>query len=150
MITLTYKDINSTDFISTMRQLSGVKGLGIKTAYTIAKVMVKMEQEMKVAGELYTKLIKKYAKLDDKGELIPQTKTLSEKDQADKQVPIPGTFQILPNQEEAFVKEADEFMAISFQLGYNAIPLVELEGSGLSAMQLHIISPIINPLELVK
>ena len=149
MIQLKYKHINNTLFVKTVKSLVEVKGLGIKTAYTISKIAYKLDQEMKHASELYNKLLKKYAKLDENGNIIPNTKTVKD-GETEKVVIVPGSFDIPEEKQADFMKEADEFMEISFDLPYNKLSLEDLEGSGLSAAELSIISDLINPLESVK
>ncbi len=131
-IKLTYKLINNGAFVSAIGKIAKFEGwTDQRSAYNAAKFFRRFKQEMETAQELYVKLVKRHAKVDEKGNLIsPEDK--------------PGQFEILDQNAEAWIKAREDFESVSFEIDCHPIPLEKLQGAELSAIDLDVIEPLLD------
>src|ERR1700692_3439016 len=121
MISLTYKDINNQLFITALAKLHRFDAWNdAQLKYNIAKMGRRFSVESDLAQEEYIKLVKKYAKLDEKGNPEPIS--------PDKL----GTFEIPTENEEAWKKARADFESVKFEIDCHPIPLSKLDVCPLS------------------
>jgi hypothetical protein len=96
-----------------------------KWAYRVAKIMRKLNEEVKTIQDLFQKLVKQYAVLDENGEIKPITE--------DGQVK-PGTYEIDPAKMEEWRKKLTEFDNETCTLDVEKLPLAALEKSRIPAV----------------
>jgi len=135
MLTLTYGTVKKPQFVHTLAKLASKPMTNPKAAYAIAKMTKSLGAETAVVQDAFIKLLKGYAKLDDKGEFVP-----TENDG----VPIPGTYQVPEENQEAFHAAMDVFHGQTFQCHGRKLTLDELEGCDLSAMEMDTLKDIIE------
>lgn len=131
-VTLTYQHVRNEAFVKALAKLARFEGFkDFRVAYSIAKFVRKWEQEAQMAQELYLKLVKQYAKLDEKGNVEPVENQ-------------PGTFQIPNESVEVWKQAAENFHTISFEIEVKKLPISKLEAVGLSAMELNALEPLLE------
>ena len=135
-IKLTYEHFRTPGFHQALAKLMNAP-LPTKAAYSLAKVDRKIRKEMEIAQELFEKIVNKYAKKDEKGEIEPLP------DQ-------PGTFQIPKENQEAYKKELDEMHANTIEVDVRQVSLKDLERAQLSARDMSLLDPIITEIEIVE
>lgn len=135
MLTLTYGLVKKPQFVHALAKIASKPMKNPKAAYVIARLTKSLGTETETVQAAFIKLIKGYAKLDDKGEFVPAEK---------EGVAIPGTYQIPEENQETFHKAMEEFHAMTFECHGRKITLDELEGCDLSAIEMDILWPIIQ------
>lgn len=152
MLTLTLGNINDDKFINSLNKLSVCTKLGVKTSYNVGRLLKEIDRETKEARDKYIDVIKQYAVLDEKGNLVPQVK----KEEVDGKVvetPLPGTWQFKEpaNQEEKdkmlakWKKANEEFMNIEVAFEkVKRIDIDELEGAELAPVDINNLEPVLN------
>ncbi len=136
---LSYKSLRDPQFGSAMRKLTNYPFKRQKTAYDVMKISGRIDQEHKVAQELFIKLLKQYAKLDEAGNFIPRVR----KDADGKETPEPDTFVLDDTKTKDFDKAADEFAALEFEINWRAIDMGLLEECRLTAVELSMLEPLL-------
>lgn len=113
MITLKYKEINNGAFQQALHKFTQTTALCPRDAYNVARISDKVRQETKHAKDLYFKILRKYAKVDEQGSVV-QTNTapfFEFAEGADK---------------EAWAKEYEEFLDITFEIRRNKMTVEAL------------------------
>src|ERR1700758_2148852 len=87
---LQYKNLNDQTLAQAFQKL-GNTPMSTKVAYNITKIQNKISNEFKTLKEEFVKVLKKYAELDEKGEI--------------KEVAGSGSYRILPANLEVFKKK---------------------------------------------
>lgn len=136
MIELNYGKIREGDFVMALGKLANYPNFGPKLAYSVAKIQRKVLNEAKGAQELFLKMVKKYAKLDEKGEIAP--------------IPGPGQFTIRDEALEDWKKELEEFSTIKFQIAAHKLTFKDIEKVPLSPNDLIALEPVITELGAVE
>lgn len=138
MIELTYTQMKQNPaFGSALLKLKRCDSFSPKVAYTVGKLVKKIESEWKTADELQVKLWDKYCKKEN-GRFVEEGGRLALKEDADV---------------SAFEKEMSEFWSISFTIEWNKLKLEDLEGvknPGLTPDEVSALEPMIHHLEEVK
>lgn len=137
MIKVPYKLLKSPQFQVALRKISNHPFKSQKSAYNVMRIAKKVDEESKNCQELFTKLLKGFAKLDDKGEFVP----------VDGQ---PGTYQVPDEKQADFQKAAEEFDELEFTIERYPIKLEELDGVGLSPAELGAVESLLQPEEETK
>ena len=135
---LTYKDLNDQSLNMAMQKL-GSTPLTPKVAYNISRIQNKLQSELVTLRELFTKLVKKYSELDEKGNV--------------KQPGGPGSFQIKPDCMDAWNKEHAELMDIEFDLEpyrCKKIKISDITEVKLSPYEISALEPMLTELELLE
>jgi hypothetical protein len=138
MIELTYAHMKQNPaFGSALLKLKRCETFGPKVAYTMGKLLKKIESEWKTADELQVKIWDKYCKKEN-GRFVEEGGRLALKEDADT---------------VAFEKEMKEFWSIGFTIEWNKLTLDDLEGvknPGLTPDEISALEPMIHHLEVVK
>lgn len=128
-----YKDLKALDLIAALKKLANYGGFkSIRVTKDIGKIVSKWDREQKEAQELFVKLLKKFAELDEKGNVKPNLEANA-------------PFIIPEEKADEFQKQMDEFDLIEFQIVASPIPLVMLEGVGLTPIDLEALTKLIAP-----
>lgn len=102
----------------------------------IAKLGRKYETEVKNVQELYIKLLKRYAKLDEKGGFIPP----KDKDGKD----LAGLYDVDPLKMDEWKVAFEEFNSTEVELECHSVFLEDLGDVGLAPADLMVLHPILN------
>lgn len=150
MFKLKFSDTKSREFLmaySKVMQFTGFKDT--KIAYNVAKIGRKFDAEAKICQELFIKLLKNYAKLEENGELAPREDEVINAKSEKVKIKVPNTYQILPEKIEdgSWAKALEEFDASEFEVHCHKIKLADLDGAKLSPLDLTILDPLITELE---
>lgn len=135
---LKYSQLRDPQFVGAMRKLSNYPFKVQKTAYDVMRITNKLTQEEKNAQELYVKMLKQHAKLDDKGNFVPRM---------DGDKPVPDTFVIddtSPEKFAAYQKAVEEFGDLEFNLDWRQVTFENLEDCRLTAAELSVLQDIIS------
>lgn len=114
-----------------------------KFKYQLAKMCRRCEEENDIIAKNHSDLLKKYVRLDDKGNIEPYDGR-------------PGTFRVRKDIEddaekmEEFKKEMEDFNATEVEVDSPKIPLSKLEKVGLSPAELSALEPFIINMEDVS
>lgn len=124
-VKVTHNQLNAGGLIAAFDKMYQLP-LPIKTSYNVMKLRRKIDQSIKDAGEVYSKILKEHCELDDKGHLKPE---MMKKMVGDKEVevPIPNSFKIIEGKKEALEAKLKEFFEMSVELDWTKIPSTELE-----------------------
>ncbi len=135
-----YAVLRNQQFLLAMRKLTNYPFKAQKVAYSVMKISNAIDAEMKLSQDLFIKLLKQHAVLDDKGAFVPQ------KDPEGKDVP--DTFQTTPGKEAELEKAQGDFADVEFEVKWRPLKLDELEECRISAVELGMLGDIIAaPLE---
>jgi hypothetical protein len=107
-----------------------------RVAYNVAKVIRRFDAESTIAQELFLKLVKQYAVLDEKGNI---------KSPEDK----PGTYEIPDEKVADWKKAKEDFDDVEFELDCHKIRLEQLGNAPLSPIDLNALEPLLSELEAV-
>lgn len=133
---LNYAALQDGNFGSAMRKLGSYPFKKQKTAYDVMKINNRIEQETKLAQDLYTKLLKQYAKLEADGSFVPR----KDKDG----VPQENTYEIPEDKQEAFGKAVEEFRALEFAVDWKKVTFEDLEECRLTAAEMDALQQILS------
>lgn len=68
MIKIKFAHLNNEDFAKALVRLSNESGwANFQSSYNVAKILRRMKKELQTAREQHVKLLKNYAKMDEKG-----------------------------------------------------------------------------------
>jgi len=134
MIELSYHTLRNNDFISGMQKLATSTTLNTKVAYNVGRIMSKLQSAEKSGQETFSKLIRKYAEMDGDKIVEPEG---------------PGSYKIADEKVEEYRKELEEFLSIEIKIDRNKIGLNDLEGAGLSPVQVLALDPLLTIMEAV-
>lgn len=116
--------VNSVEILQKIAN-SPIKG---KTAYKVAKLLRKIEEEMSLFNDGRTKIIDYYAI----------------KDEDNKPIVEDGNFKIDPNKITEFNKEVDNLLNTTISINANPIPLEEIEEIEFTPNEMALIEPFIQ------
>lgn len=132
--------LKSQQFNSALTKLMTHTKFHPKVAMRIARLVDQIKAEEIKAFTEYQALISAHAKLDDKGAYVPKENSNGE--------PIPNTFQ--PKDMATWEKAFEAFGQKTFKVDIQALPIKDLEGLGLNAMEFSAIEPLITETKLVE
>lgn len=139
MVTVKYSAMRVHSFNAGLSKLLNYPRFTPSVALSVVRLIERVEKEREVAQKLYEGIIKKYAKLDDKGELLPK----------DGQ---PNSFVLREDAtQEQIDKEVEEMGEQTFSIDMRPIALPALEGVGLTPQELMYMASLVdeNPAGLV-
>lgn len=137
-IVLSNTDLNNFAFQQALSKLKTVP-FGAKMAYKISYITDHIERHVKQGREIFSNIAKKFAKLDENGNLIPEMKD-------DK--PIPGSFVFLDDEAgENFMKEQVEFMSIEHTIPKHKLTVAELGDAKFAANEISALAPLFSDLD---
>jgi hypothetical protein len=115
----------------------------VRTMYWIGNLAQKLGSALSTAQKEEIKVIKKHAKLDDKGDFIPKMQPATE---TEPEKAIPGTYIILDGHRELLQKDLNEFAAIpALEMKCDKFKIDDFDGvTGLSPEALLALDPIID------
>ncbi len=119
MIVLTYVSLNNPGFQKALGKLVNFVGFSPKAAYSVGRVMKTVAKETSEAQGLYQKILRKH-----RGESL--------------------TDEMSPDGNEAFQRDMDEFLGISFEVAVTPIPFSALDGAGLTAIEILALEPCLS------
>jgi hypothetical protein len=132
MIKVKFGNVRDQMFMAAMSKLAHSPTFkDPKAAYNIARIIAKLGQQTDTTNELFVKLLKQYAKLDEKGNFIPVENR-------------PGTFQIPDERSEEWNTKLKEFEAIEFDIDRYAIKLDDIADAKLTPAELNAIHDILD------
>ena len=139
MITLKYGVFESDKVTTALMKLANHSRFTPKFALKVAKVVDEIkDHEQKVILE-YAVLLKEHAQVDSQGNMLPK--------EGPDGKPMPNTF--LPMDQAAWEKAKDEFSDKTFGLDVDPLPMKELEGVGLTPLELRLLEPLLIEMVLV-
>jgi hypothetical protein len=119
-----YSTLKDPMFISGMAKVNRCPFPKTRLSYNVSRIVDKVQQEAKRAQDIWIKLVKQYAKMDEKGEFIsPEDK--------------PGCYEIPDEKQEEFKVKVEEFENFEFDIDRYPLKLDDLNGSGLSPQEIH-------------
>jgi hypothetical protein len=127
MIKLKYADLNNSPIEQVLHKLDNCMKLDIRTAFMVAKFARLLRTEIANAREIFTKMLKKHCKLDEKGNFV----------KGEDNAPVFVD-------KDAYNAELAEFLKIEFSLPMAALKLDVLERCELSPSELSAIMPLIE------
>lgn len=133
MIKLKFGDIRKGEIFQSLGQIAQLP-LDQKWAYAVAKIMRKLNAESMTVQELFLKLVKQYAVLDEKGEVAPHNG--------------PGTFKIREEAIAEWQTKIAQFDETDLELSATKIPLQALEKAKLPAVVYLGLEPFLTDAEL--
>ena len=135
MLTLTYGHIKDPKFLTAMSKLARAPLKDPKAAYAVNKVIKDMSAKTPQVQEAFLGMLRGYALLDEKGEFVPTS---------NDGVTVPGTYQIPEDKQEAFGTASAAFNATPLETSARALKLDELVGADLSAVDLDMLTGVIE------
>ena len=135
MLTLDYGTVKDPEFVASFKKIASYPGFKkfetLKRIYKLGKALDKALTEV---GDLHTALVKKYALLDEAGNLVPFNNS-------------PGTYQIREDVVDGWRTEATAFE--DEELSLDALPIQAecLEGCPLNSSDLMNLAPILTNLD---
>lgn len=130
MITVNYETIRKdVAFGGGFQKLRSCRTFPVKVAYTVGKIVKKIESEWKESEKLWQDILERHAVKDEKGARIIEN----------------GQFKV--TDEAAFEKDARDFMALSFTIDWTKLTLNDLESlkePALTPDELMALEPLIN------
>lgn len=143
MITVTYGHMQEQNFAKAVGKIANFTGYkSTKTTYNVAKIARKLNEEFKLLGTLHLELVKKFAEVDEKGELVnPPDRP-------------PGSYRIRDEVKEEWFAACKDFNATEVKIDRDSLSLEDLVGVPLSPMELDALEPLmakrIENIKLVK
>lgn len=135
MLKVTYENLRDHAFARGMSKLANFSGFKKPAvAYNVAKINLKCMEEAKIADDLFKNLVKKYAKLDDKGEIQPMAGQ-------------PGTFEIRDEAVPEWQAALKEFLAHEVEINRERIKFDDVGDAGLSPMEIGALESILLVVE---
>lgn len=136
MFKLKYSEIRDPRFVQAFSKLANFGGYkDAKSTYNIARMAKLIEQQQRAAIEDYQKVAKDFAVLDDAGKIKLD----------DNQ-----RFEVPDEKKSEFDEATREFFTREVEIQRHRIRLDEVEGVGLSPMELLALEPVMVVLEAVS
>lgn len=136
MITLTYKDIRQGFFLQAFDRLCNNPNLGPKVSYNVSKIASKVRPQVETCQEKFVELVKKYAILDDKGNIKP--------------INGPGSYEVRPEALEEYKKDLKSFENTTFTIDRFKLTYKDLEKANLAPNEWLGLEPLIVEMEAVE
>lgn len=124
MITLKYGDFRNGVFGQVWPKVMTFDKYPIQTLYQVTKMGKAIDKHVKEMSDLHIVLIKKYATMDEKGNIAPRK---NEKGQ-----PVPGTYVVAEEKQEEWKKELEAFDALPVQVDREKLSAEKLLQAGLN------------------
>lgn len=146
MIKVKYSHIKEFPFLDVLGKLyhhptqPTQKPFPARVAYTLAKISEKAEKEVELMRELWVKLLKQHATLDEKGEFVPKQSTDGK--------PVPGTFVVAEDKQAEFKKAGEEFGEIEINFTQHKLTFADLASISLTPQDIATLEPFLNIAEL--
>lgn len=131
MLTLNYALMRNTTFRQGMDKLLKHEGFRPKLAIHIAKINQGCRDESKIIQEQYEKMVRKYAKQDADGKLLPPEG-------------MPGGFEISEENEKEWAKDLAEFNATEFSVDQKRISASLIGETKLTPLELEALEDVID------
>ena len=139
-IKLTNEQLNNIQFLQSLNKIANMS-LPIKTSYKISYIKDKVDRHTRQGREIFHNVAKKYAELDEKGNLVPETDPRTNN-------PIPGSFKFKSDEAgKEFRKEEKEFMAIEHTIPKHKLSVDELGATELTANDISVLKPLFSDLD---
>lgn len=136
MLELKYGHLRNVNFLRGINRLANYQGLkDPKALYNIMRITKKIEQEGKNSDELFMKVVKQYAELDEKGDVV----CIEDK---------PGMPKIPEEKQKEYAEKLKEFMDIDFKIERFKVKLSDVVGAGFSAKELEGLEDILDTSDL--
>ncbi len=135
MISLTVGTIRKTPFITGIVKLRDYDGLQPKTAYHVGRLIDKIESEQRNAQDIFTKIVKKYAKTDGMGKLLEPHG--------------PGSFEVPEDKVPDYQKEYEDFENIKIDIDKKPVAMVEFNNAKLTPGEITALGPVLHCLEAI-
>ncbi len=138
-VSVKFDDLRDPTYRNALRKLGNCMCFeSTKVAYDVGRlVKAILKDEFQTMVELEEQLVKKYAELDDKGNLA-----LFDTENGQKQ------YKILDGKEEEFAAARKEFYSTVVTVEKNPIALRHVEEAGLSPMELVALEPLLTDVDL--
>jgi len=131
LATIAYGQFQDATFMAALARLGSHKFKNPKTTFRVMKLTKAINKELNDSQELFVKTLKEYAKLDDKGEFVPQDNK-------------PGTYVIREEKVDEWKIAFNEFKVIEPSLHRKKLSLDELEDFTTSAVEMNGMSKLID------
>lgn len=135
MFKLSYKELRDGNFNRAFGQLANYGGLSTKTAINIAKIKKALDAEVEIAQKVFIDLLKKFAELDEAGEIKPHNG-------------VPNTYNVPEERQPEFVIAMKEFEQMEFEVDRTKVTYRELDGAKMSANDILALDPILTEEEM--
>lgn len=129
MIILKYANLRDPSFLRAFYKLTNHSGLPTKACIVITKLKKRIDEETKLAQEEFTKLLKNFAELDEKGDFVPQDNK-------------PGTFKIIEGKEQEWEAASDTLLEKEFVIQKSKLNFADVESAKLSPNEFISLEPI--------
>lgn len=137
MIELTYGMLRNGTFFPAFGKLYNASGIkDVRVIQNISRIQKLLDKYATEAQEIFLKLVKEYAVLDDKGEILPHDG-------------VPNTYKIQEEKQGEWEEKVKEFTSTKVSLSAKRIHLHELVGVPLSARDLNELECLMVTLEEV-
>lgn len=130
MVQIKYEMIRNPAFNQALSKLMHYPKFTPRTGLMIARLVERVKKEAQVAQDAFIAVVKKYAILDEKGEIAPDNGQ-------------PNTYKLREGQQEAFDKETSELGEQTFSVDMKPILLDDLSGVGLTPNELSYLEPVL-------
>lgn len=131
MLKVTYENLRDHAFARGMSKLANYPGFkNPQVSYNVAKINKRFLDEAALADELFGKLVKPYAVLDDKGNIAPANG-------------VPGTFQVRDEAVEEWKGKLKEFLSMVIEIDRSRISLTDIAECGLTPLELGALEPVL-------
>lgn len=123
MITLSYKNLRDPQFTNAFYKLALFNAFPTKVSIKVAKLKKAIDAESELAQTEFEKIVKRHAKLDEKGNLLPIKDTV-------------GTFEIKEEEMDNWKKSLDEYNSVPFHVEQNPLLYSDLEGVSITPIDI--------------
>lgn len=128
---VTFEELRNPKLLSSLKKLyNSTEYKSFKTKYRVAKLVKRVVSEVEIVAKLHYGLVKKYAELDEGGNLLP--------------VNGPGSFRIRGEVVEEYSNELKEFDSISVNIEAYKIPIDDLGNSDLNPPEIDSLFPFLD------
>ncbi len=132
MITLTYQQLNNANFNRALAQFGEQKDFATTQAlYNVARIVRKVQNEVKTAQELYRKIMNDYFAKGENGQWIQATGG-------------PAPFEILQGKEAEFLAKEKEFLSTTVEIQSVKVVPADMGGVKISPNMLVDLEPIFD------
>lgn len=132
MLKVTYGQLRNDNFKRGLTKVANCSQFkSPKLLYNIAKISAKIQDESKLADDIYQKLINEYAEKDENGALKPHNGQV-------------GTFFIPDAAVEVWTTKINEFHAVAIEIDRPAMALDDLLPAQLTPLELSALEPLIS------
>jgi len=129
---VTYGQIRNPHFLRGIQKLLNCPNFGVKEAYNVARIDRKMRQEAKISDEIFEKTVRKFAVLDEKGNIAPIEEGK------------PGTYKIKDECMDDWKAAMEEFSEVEFTIESHPITALTAEKAGLTPNEVGALETLLN------